>query len=139
MKKIFSLILGIAIVYSCSTNNDGNGNSTTTVVPVTPSSLIGTVASTTQINLSWTDNSTNETGFKIERKTGTGTYAGPSGGVSTTGLNFGSRHPNGTGTANTPTDSLKGVYYQMRVYDKPLSQTEVTQNFDTIKGTYSLT
>jgi len=72
-------------------------------------------------------------------QTGTGTYSGPSGGVSTTGLNFGSRHPNGTGTANTPTDSLKGVYYQMRVYDKPLSQTEVTQNFDTIKGTYSLT
>jgi hypothetical protein len=71
-------------------------------------------------------------------QTGTGTYAGPSGGVSTTGLNFGSRHPNGTGTANTPTDSLKGVYYQMRVYDKPLSQTEVTQNFDTIKGTYGL-
>jgi Concanavalin A-like lectin/glucanases superfamily len=71
-------------------------------------------------------------------QTGTGTYAGPSGGVSTTGLNFGSRHPNGTGTANTPTDSLKGVYYQMRVYDRGLSQTEVTQNFDTIKGTYNL-
>ena len=31
--------------------------------------------STTKINLSWTDNSTNETGFKIERKTGTGSYA----------------------------------------------------------------
>jgi hypothetical protein len=71
-------------------------------------------------------------------QTGTGTYAAPSGGVSTTGLNFGSRHPNGTGLANTPTDSLKGVFYQMRVYDRALSQTEVTQNFDTIKGTYGI-
>lgn len=44
-------------------------------MPVAPSNLTGVVASTTQINLTWTDNSTNETGFKIERKTGTGTYA----------------------------------------------------------------
>jgi hypothetical protein len=71
-------------------------------------------------------------------QTGTGTYSAPSGGVSTTGLNFGSRHPNTTGTANTPTDSLKGVFYQMRVYGRALSQTEVTQNFDKIKGTYNL-
>lgn len=75
MKKLITLILGIALVYSCSTSEDGNGNSTTTVVPLAPSNLTGTVASTTQINLTWTDNSTNETGFKIERKTGTGTYA----------------------------------------------------------------
>lgn len=75
MKKFLTLLLGITIAYSCSTSSDGNGNSTTTVVPVAPSNLTGTVASTTQINLSWTDNSTNETGFKIERKTGTGTYA----------------------------------------------------------------
>jgi uncharacterized protein (TIGR02145 family) len=75
MKKILTIILGITFAYSCSTSNDGNGNSTTTVVPVAPSNLTGTVASTTQINLSWTDNSTNETGFKIERKTGNGTYA----------------------------------------------------------------
>ena len=75
MKKIFTLILGITLAYSCSTSSDGNGNSTTTVVPIAPSNLTGTVAYTTQINLSWTDNSTNETGFKIERKTGSGTYA----------------------------------------------------------------
>ena len=75
MKKFLTLLLGITLAYSCSTSDDGNGNSTTTVVPVTPSNLTGTVASTTQINLSWTDNSTNETGFKIERKTGTGTFA----------------------------------------------------------------
>lgn len=75
MKKIHMLIVIFAIIYSCSTSNDENGNSNTTVVPVSPSNLTGTVASSTQINLSWTDNSTNETGFKIERKTETGTYA----------------------------------------------------------------
>ena len=75
MKKIFTLILGITLAYSCSTSSDENGNSNTTVVPVAPSNLNGVVASSTQINLTWTDNSTNETGFKIERKTGSGTYA----------------------------------------------------------------
>lgn len=45
-------------------------------VPIAPSNLVATVASSTQINLSWRDNSSNETGFKIERKTGaTGVWA----------------------------------------------------------------
>jgi uncharacterized protein (TIGR02145 family) len=75
MKKLITLILGIAFVYSCSTSSDGNGNSNTTVVPLPPTSLTGTVVLQTQINLSWTDNSTNETGFKIERRTGSANYA----------------------------------------------------------------
>jgi hypothetical protein len=49
-----------------------NGNSTTTIVPIAPTNLNGQLISATQINLTWIDNSTNETGFKIERKTGTG-------------------------------------------------------------------
>ncbi len=40
--------------------------------PANPSSLNANPVSTTQINLSWTDNSADETGFKIERKTGSG-------------------------------------------------------------------
>ena len=51
------------------------GTSTSTTVNA-PSGLTASAASASQINLSWADNSTNETGFKIERKTGsTGTYA----------------------------------------------------------------
>ncbi len=38
--------------------------------PSAPSGLTATAISATQINLSWTDNSNNETGFKIERKEG---------------------------------------------------------------------
>ena len=37
------------------------------VVPAAPSSLTATAVSRTQINLSWADNSGDETGFKIER------------------------------------------------------------------------
>ncbi len=75
MKKIAILLLGLVLIYSCSTSTDDNGNSNTTVVPLPPTGLTGSVASTTQINLSWTDNSTNETGFKIERRTGASIYA----------------------------------------------------------------
>ena len=37
--------------------------------PLAPSNLTAAAVSTSQINLAWTDNSTNETGFKIERAT----------------------------------------------------------------------
>ena len=45
------------------------------VTPVAaPLDLAATVAATTQVNLSWTDNSNNETGFRIERATGLGVF-----------------------------------------------------------------
>jgi titin len=43
---------------------------TTTTRPVAPSSLAATAASSSSISLSWVDNSNNETGFRIERATG---------------------------------------------------------------------
>lgn len=52
MKKIITILLVLGLNYSCSTNNDGDENSTTSVVPVAPSNLTGTVVSATQINLS---------------------------------------------------------------------------------------
>jgi titin len=45
------------------------------VLPAPPSNLTATATSTSAISLSWLDNSTNETGFKIERATSvTGTF-----------------------------------------------------------------
>jgi uncharacterized protein (TIGR02145 family) len=123
MKKLIILILGIAFVYSCSTSSDGNGN--TTAAPVPPSNLTGTVASSTQINLSWTDNSTNETGFKIERKTGSGTYAV----VGTTATNVTTFNDNGL-TASTT--------YTYRVYsynaggNSPSYSNEITLSVNII-------
>jgi RHS repeat-associated protein len=52
--------------------------------PAAPSALTATIVSSTQVNLAWTDNSTNETGFKIERKTGSGSYSQ----IATTGDNI---------------------------------------------------
>lgn len=46
-----------------------------TAPPTAPSGLAASAVSTSQINLSWGDTTTNETGFRIERKIGaTGTY-----------------------------------------------------------------
>lgn len=45
-------------------------------LPAAPSGLTASASSTSQINLSWQDHSSNETGFSIERKTGTdGSYS----------------------------------------------------------------
>jgi PKD repeat protein len=61
------------------TDNQGASNSTTTTIQVdsipppvstAPSNLLATAISRSQINLTWTDNSTNEDGFKIERCAG---------------------------------------------------------------------
>jgi len=59
------------------TDNQGASSSTTVTlqanansIPAAPSSLTAVAVSKSQINLAWTDNSSNETGFKIERCTG---------------------------------------------------------------------
>jgi hypothetical protein len=46
----------------------------TEVIPLAPTSLIAASITSTQIKLNWTDNSTNETGFKIQRKTAVTSY-----------------------------------------------------------------
>lgn len=59
---------------------NGGGNSgytsvvsvTTPDTPLPPSALTANGTSTSQINLAWTDNSNNETGFRIERCSGSG-------------------------------------------------------------------
>jgi transcriptional regulator CtsR len=51
-----------------------NCPNTTTTIPTAPSNLSVSSASSSQINLTWRDNSTNETGFLVERATGTGAF-----------------------------------------------------------------
>jgi fibronectin type 3 domain-containing protein len=45
------------------------------MAPAAPSNLAATVTGGNQANLTWTDNSGNETGFRVERKVGAGGYA----------------------------------------------------------------
>jgi hypothetical protein len=55
-----------------------------TSAPAAPSNLVATAVSGTQINLSWTDNSSNESGFIIMRSTNGGAYT--QAGVTGTGV-----------------------------------------------------
>ncbi|MDI6791353.1 MAG: Ig-like domain-containing protein [bacterium] len=56
---------------------------TANAAPYTPTNLSAQVISSSQVNLSWQDNSNNEDGFKIERKTAAGSYVV----IGTTGVN----------------------------------------------------
>jgi len=65
---IFSLFILLFVVVSCK-------KEVVVPKPEPPTNLEATVVSTTQINLSWKDNSDNETGFKVERKIDADTYS----------------------------------------------------------------
>ena len=55
---------------------------------------------------------------------------------------FGARHTNaGTGATDKMNSSISAnqpVFYQMRVYNKALSGSEITQNYNAIKTTYGI-
>ncbi|MCX6184326.1 MAG: hypothetical protein NTX74_04630, partial [Flavobacterium sp.] len=70
----FSIAILVVLIFGCSTSSDGNGNSTTTVIPIVPTNLTGEIVNN-QVKLNWNDSSTNESGFKIDRKEGTGSWA----------------------------------------------------------------
>ena len=74
--------------------------------PNAPSNLIATAISSSQINLTWQDNSDNETGFKIERRTGSGSYSQ----IATVGAGVTSYSNSGLSTSTT-------YYYRVRAYN----------------------
>lgn len=76
-------------------------------IPAVPSNLVATAMSTSQINLSWQRNSTDESGFKIERKTGAGgTYSQ----IATVGAGVVSYSNSGLSAVTT-------YYYRVRAYN----------------------
>jgi hypothetical protein len=79
----------------------------TVTIPTAPSTLSTSAVSSTQINLSWTDNSSNESGFRIERSTGTSTTYTE---IATTGA--------GVNTySNTSLTASTQYNYRVRVYN----------------------
>ncbi len=78
-----------------------------TTPPYAPANLAATAISSAQIDLSWTDNSSNETGFKIERKTGANGVYGEIGNV---GANI-------TTYVDVGLSSNTTYYYRVRAYN----------------------
>lgn len=76
------------------------------VAPVAPSALVGKAISGSQISLTWTDNSTNETGFRIERSTNGSTWTA----VGTVGAN-------GRTYTATGLKSLTTYYFRVQAYN----------------------
>ena len=70
------------------------------------------------------------------------TQSRTTGGYATGNFYFGARHANaGTGNQdkmNNSTAANYPVYYQMRFYNKALSGSEITQNYNAIKSTYGI-
>jgi uncharacterized protein (TIGR02145 family) len=60
----------VFLLIGCTISEEG----VVDVVPLAPSELKATLVSNSQVDLSWKDNSTNETEYKIERKTETGNF-----------------------------------------------------------------
>jgi hypothetical protein len=78
-----------------------------TTAPTAPSNLTATAASSSQINLAWTDNASNETGFYVERSTASASGFSQ---IASVGANTTSYQSTGL-TASTR------YYYRVRAYN----------------------
>ncbi len=96
-----------------------------------PTSLSGSAASQTQINLSWADNSDNEAGFKIERSTGAliPSTAIDATSYSDSGLSCGSTYnysvkaTNGSGESSATTTNASTLTCPPTTYNLTVSKT----------------
>jgi hypothetical protein len=65
-----------------------------------------------------------------------GTFAQPSGGISTNSLQIGARHPN-AGTINTPNDPAHGTYYRVQVWNVVKTAGEITDLYNNAKAAHN--
>lgn len=73
MKNLIFVLL-LIILLGCEKSSKVEVVQSSQSVPLSPSELNATIVAVDQINLTWKDNSNNESGFKIERKTDTSNY-----------------------------------------------------------------
>lgn len=81
-------------------------SATTGTVPSAPSNLTITVETASKVRLNWKDNASNETGFKIERRTAGGSYKQ----IATVGRNV-------TSYSDTGLSADTIYYYRVRAYN----------------------
>jgi hypothetical protein len=96
---------GVGESSKTAASQNATGAVTTLNVPAAPTSLTATATSTTQIDLAWTDNATNETGYTVERRSpaGSGSYS------TVTTLSAGANSFSNTGLTES-------TQYEYRVY-----------------------
>ena len=96
---------GVGESAKTAASQNATGGVTTLNVPAAPTSLTATATSTTQIDLAWTDNATNETGYTVERRSpaGSGSYS------TVTTLSAGA-------TSFSNTGLTESTQYEYRVY-----------------------
>jgi hypothetical protein len=88
-------------------SNTASATTQGTTMPAAPSNLTATAASSSQINLAWTDNASNETGFKVERSTSS---SGPFSQIGTTAAGV-------TTYGNSGLTASTAYYYRVRAYN----------------------
>jgi hypothetical protein len=71
MKNSITLLLISFLIFGCKKDKDPSIE----IAPSAPNNLNVEFKNNNQVALNWTDNSTNETGFRIERKSGTSNYS----------------------------------------------------------------
>lgn len=81
--------------------------------PYSPSQLMATTVSSTQINLTWTDNSTNESNFYIERAPDLANSAFPGSPTIGTYVGIGTTNPNVTTYADTTVQPSTTYHYRV--------------------------
>jgi hypothetical protein len=103
----FRIYVGCSIGSDIYEDYSDNAFSIALSPPATPTDLMAIAGSATQNDLDWSDNSNNETGFRIERKTGS---SGSWSEIATVGANVESY-------SNTGLTAGTGYYYRVRAYN----------------------
>ncbi|MFH0977114.1 MAG: right-handed parallel beta-helix repeat-containing protein [Spirochaetota bacterium] len=107
--KIFLMIL-VTIFLTACTQDSGNNDSGSMTIPNAPGGLSPEVISNSQIKLTWSDNSGNEAGFRIERAPDNGGHAGAYAEISAISANNASYTDSGL-------ENETAYYYRIRAYN----------------------
>jgi titin len=108
-----SLSAGVTYSYRIraydSVNNSGYSNvasATTAAPPAAPTGLAATAVASSRVNLTWVDNATNETGYKVERSADGASFTQ----IAQLGANV-------TGYTSTALDATTAYTYRVRAYE----------------------